>query len=530
MFGQRPVVSSLQGMVVAAHPHAAAAGARILRSGGNAFDAIVATAATLNVVEPFMSGLAGLGMATMWSAQDQAVRTLDFVSAVPNDVDPQQLTRADIFHGRKASAPPGSLAGWAEIHRRYGQLPFAQLLAPAIELARGGYPVTDGIPYMNADWFDLHHTDAEWLRTYTNGTEHVEVGWVLRQPDLGDTLTAIAQHGPGYLYDGPLGEKMVAHLRAGGASLAIEDLRQVAPKWLEPIAVQYRDLNIHTLAPPAESFQFLLTLGALQHVDFSRIDANSTEHLDRVCRAVRLAAELRIQHNKADRQTIRRLLSDQHLQALGRQVLDNEVLSGRTQRWEPVTDPALINMREHTTSFSAADAQGNMICITQSLGSVYGSGVVIPNTGVCMNNFLNWGDVNPNSPNFLTGGAQIAMCLAPTISLRDGQPVLALGTPGSYGILQTQAQAIVQYMDYQLDLQRALEAPRFRAYDGSNIAVEGRVHADVVDGLRSRGHSVQVVEPWTAKMGGLHAISRDPQTGVLTGAADPRRDGYAVMP
>ena len=529
MFGKRPVISSLRGMVTAAHPHAASAGARTLRSGGNAFDAIVATAATLNIVEPFMSGIAGLGMATMWSAAERRVRALDFISPVPQAIDASQLSRQDTFRGRKASAAPGNLAGWAELHAHYGRMPFADLLAPAIELATEGFPVTDGVPYMNADWFDLHHEDPEWRRVYTNGTADVEVGWVLRQPDLAETFKAIATHGPEYLYRGPLGQNMVAHLNAGGGALTSADLAAVAPQWVEPISINYRGLDVYTLPPPAESFQLLLTLGALRDIDFTRMEANGVEYLDRVCRAIRVSAEVRIRNNKADATTMQTLLSEAHMRELGKRVLEDTPLAGRTQRWDAITDPALINMREHTTSFSAADADGNMVCITQSLGSVYGSGVVIPDTGVCMNNFLNWGDLDADSPNYLRAGAPIAMCLAPTISLRDGEPELALGTPGSYGILQTQAQALVQYADYGLDLQSAIEAPRMRAYDGNYLAIENRINNDVIAELQTRGHVVDVVAPWNMKMGGLHAIARDASTGVLTGAADPRRDGYAMM-
>jgi gamma-glutamyltranspeptidase/glutathione hydrolase len=530
MFGRRPIISSTRGMVCAAHPHAAAAGARMLRQGGNAFDAAVAAAAALNVVEPFMSGVAGLGMATVWSAREQRVRCLDFVSPVPAKLDPSDMTLADTFRGRKASAAPGNLAGWARLSEGYGNLTLDAAFAPAIELAEEGYPVTDGVPYMNASWFDLHHEDPEWLRTYTNGTDTVPVGWVLRQPDLARSLKMIADQGPGALYEGELGEKLVAHLQAGGAALTMDDMRAVDPQWVEPLRVNYRGIAVHSLPPPAESFQCLLTLGILDHINLADLPPNGIEHLDRLFRAIRIAGECRVTNNLASRDVIEALFSQESLAGMAATVKSDEPLSGRTQRFEPVTDRALANMREHTTSFSAADADGNMVCITQSLGSVYGSGVVIPGTGICMNNFLNWGDLNPASPNYLSPGGRLAMCLAPTISVRDAEPVLALGTPGSYGILQTQVQALVQFIDFGLDLQSALEAPRARLFDGNLASIESRIAPEVIEALGGRGHDMEVVEPFTTKMGGLHAVSRDPATGVLTGAADPRRDGYALMP
>ena len=171
-----------------------------------------------------------------------------------------------------------------------------------------------------------------------------------------------------------------------------------------------------------------------------------------------------------------------------------------------------------------------MVCITQSLGSMYGSGVVIPGTGVCMNNFLNWTDLDPASPNHPRPGQPMAMCLAPSVSTRDGEAVLALGTPGSYGILHTQVQALAQFVDFDLPLQQAIEAPRARLWDGRRISVEARIAPEVTAELSARGHLVETVAPWTRKVGGMQGIERRPDTGALIGAADPRRDGYAAAP
>jgi gamma-glutamyltranspeptidase/glutathione hydrolase len=182
----------------------------------------------------------------------------------------------------------------------------------------------------------------------------------------------------------------------------------------------------------------------------------------------------------------------------------------------------------HTTSFSIGDQEGNLICVTQSLGSAFGSGVVVPGTGVCLNNFLYWAEVDPRSPNRARPGAALPICMAPTLATRDGAPVLALGTPGSYGILQTQAQAYVQHFDFALPLQDAIEAPRARLWDGTLVQVEGRVAPAAVAELKQRGHDAQAFADWTMKVGGMQAVAVDPATGVMTGAADPRRDGYAV--
>lgn len=245
---------------------------------------------------------------------------------------------------------------------------------------------------------------------------------------------------------------------------------------------------------------------------------------------MRLAAEQRLKYNHEDADTIQELISGEPLTKLRSRHESGEGIEGRVQQWHAITDPDLVGRREHTTSLSTADREGNMVCLTQSLGSIYGSGVVIPDTGICMNNFLNWTDLDPASPNRVSAGGRLAMCLAPSISTKDSKPVLSLGTPGSYGILQTQAQAMVQYVNYGLPLNEAIDAPRARLWDGNLVHIESRIKSDVVDELRRRGHSIDVVDAYTRVVGGIQAIQRDPDSGALTGSADLRRDGYAAAP
>jgi gamma-glutamyltranspeptidase / glutathione hydrolase len=179
---------------------------------------------------------------------------------------------------------------------------------------------------------------------------------------------------------------------------------------------------------------------------------------------------------------------------------------------------------------SIADRDGNVVCITQSLGAKFGCGIVVPGHGVCLNNFLYWGEVNPKGTNFLRPGQSLALPTAPSIATSDGRPVLALGTPGSYGICQTQSQAMVQYVDFGLPLQAAIEAPRARLLDGRHVIVESRIDETTMTALRARGHAVEIGKPWTMTVGGIQGVAIDPVTGALTGGADPRRDGYVAAP
>ncbi|HRD76996.1 MAG TPA: gamma-glutamyltransferase [Hyphomicrobiaceae bacterium] len=533
MYGRRPTITSVHGMVAAAHPLAAQAGARLLASGGNAFDAAVATAAALNVVEPYMSSLAGQGLATVYSAKDKRVRCLDFVPRMPRKFPVDKLSsREQLQRGAIGTGVPGNFGGWAELVKAYGTKPLSEILAPAVALARDGYPLIEfNIYETNEARAQLAaHPDLypEWVKTYTFGRGSVELGELLKQDDLAKTLDALGKEGPGLLYGGTLGKAIVARLTALGGVMEMADLEAFKPIWREPLTVAYRGLDISCPPPPCEGFQFSLTMRILEGFDLARLPRNGVEHLDIVWRAIRLAAGVRLAHNGPSPERLAEMLSDANVAKLRARVEDGKPIVGPTEQW---TAPASTGAADqHTTSFSIADKAGNLVCITQSIGSPFGSGVIVPGTGLCLNNFLYWSDVNPKSPNRATPGGDLHMCVTPTISMRGKDAVLALGTPGSYGILQTQVQALVQHLDYGLPLQDAIEAPRARLWDGAIVEPEARFEQPVLDQLRRRGHAVTPGEPWTMRVGGMQAVSRDPKTGILVGACDPRRDGYVATP
>ena len=527
--GKRPTVTSRHGMVAAAHPLAAAAGARILGNGGNAFDAAAATAAALNVVEPYMSGLAGQGMATCYIAKERRVRSLEFMAPIPRKFPLDRLSnREQLLRGPVAVGSPGNLAGWCEMVGSYGSKKLPELFAPAIKLARDGFGLIEfNVEEMSGVMSELRGRAAlypEWSRVYLDGISGgtPRMGAVLRQPDLAGTLEALASDGPSLLYGGALGKKLVERLQELGGVLTLDDLMAARPNWVDPISATYRGREVHVPPPPCEAFQYLLTLRILEGFGLAKMPRNGTDHIDTVLRAIRIAAGVRIRTGVPSPQKLAELLSDGHVEGLRARIRDGKPVSGPTEQWTP--DVA----EGHTTSFSVADAEGNMICVTQSLGSVFGSGVVVPGTGLCLNNFLYWADVNPKSPKRVKAGDTMPVCVAPSIVTQDGKPVLALGTPGSYGILQTQPQAFVQYVDFGLPLQQAIEAPRARLTDGRAVLLESRVDRHVNDDLRQRGHDLVSGPEWTMRVGGMQGVAVDPASGTLTGGCDPRRDGYCV--
>jgi len=526
MTGKRPTISSMHGIVAAAHPHAAAAGASVLSSGGNAFDAVVATAAALNVVEPYMSSLAGMGFATCWIEREKRVRTLDFVPRIPMKFPADKFSkREQLARGPASVGVPGNLGGWMELQKSYGRLTLAQAFAPAVRLARGGYPVTEfNVVENNGTEPDIKAHPAlygAWAKTYTDGSGKLALGWVLRQPQLAATLEEIAADGPGRFY-----QRLVAHLAETGGSVTMDDIAAFKAEWKEPAKARYRNRVVHVPPPPCEGFQFLLALRILDGFDLKAMPRNGVEHLDTVWRAIRLSAGERIAHNNPSTAKLADLLSDGHIERLRARVRDGRPITGPTEQWmAPSPQPTA---EHHTTSFSVADADGNLVCVTQSIGSPYGSAVIVPETGVTLNNFLYWADVQPGSPNRTKPGGTLEMCVSPSISLEDGKPVLALGTPGSYGIKQTQTQAMVQLVDFGLPIQEAIEAPRARLWDGRKVHAESRFDAATLSTLGQRGHDLEVGDAWTMKVGGMHGIAVDPATGAKTGGCDPRRDGYVV--
>ncbi len=529
--GKRPTVTSRHGMVAAAHPLAAAAGARILADGGTAFDAAAATAAALNVVEPYMSGLAGRGLATCYVAREKRVRSLDFMAPIPRGFPVDRLTdRSQLQRGAVAVGAPGNLAGWCEMVSAYGNKKLPELFAPAIKLARDGFGLiefnVEEIAGVTPEMRGLAKLYPEWSRVYLDGIGggRPALGAVLKQPDLAGTLEALAAEGPGLMYGGALGRKLIARLGELGGVLTMDDLMEAKAVWTNPVSVTYRGRQVHVPPPPCEAFQYLLTLRILEGFDLARMPRNGVEHLDTVLRAIRIAAGVRIASGVPSPQKLAELLADGHVEGLRTRVRDGRPVDGPTEQWTPPKDGA----EGHTTSFSIADSEGNMVCVTQSLGSVFGSGIVVPGTGLCLNNFLYWADVNPRSPNRVTPGQPMPICVAPSIVTQDGRPVLALGTPGSYGILQTQPQAFVQYVDYGLPLQQAIEAPRARLTDGRAVLLESRVEPEVHAELRKRGHDLASGPDWTMRVGGMQGVAADPATGLLTGGCDPRRDGYCV--
>ena len=334
MFGRRPSVTSRRGVVAAAHPLAAQAGARILSDGGNAFDAAVATAAALNVVEPYMSGLAGMGTAMVYVASERRVRCLDFTPAVPLEFDPVARRYDDLTRGPHGVGPPASLAGWMKLLDTYGTRSTAEVFADAIDLARGGFPVSEGNAHMIGGRLqDIAEIFAGWSAIFLDDGEEPHAGWMLHQHDLADTYEALVSEGPDFLYHGDRwAEALVNEIQALGGALSMDDLAAVEARWQDPIRIDYRGLVVNGAPPPSEGFQMLMTLGLISQLDIGALERNGPDHLDAMIRAVRLSSRARFRHANAPTEIVEEILGDENLDRL-RGLLDSaEAVNGPTEQ------------------------------------------------------------------------------------------------------------------------------------------------------------------------------------------------------
>jgi gamma-glutamyltranspeptidase/glutathione hydrolase len=522
------------------------AGAQMLLEGGNAVDAAVAVAGSLNVVEPYMSGAGGVGLMIVSTAQGDR-HVLNFVGRVPRAADPDRATKDDLAGGPRACLVPGNLGGWLAAHERFGRLPRAAVFGPAITLAGGGFPLT----WKNCEFIEKALStlgrSPEAQRIYLHSGPP-RPGQILTQPDLAATYRQVTEGGAEAFYRGPIGRAIARAVQDAGGWLSEDDLREFAPEWLSPLTMPFAGTEIVTVPPPFVTFQSLQTLNILEEFDLRGWGHNSAEYLHHVIEAVKLATADRLAYAWVSDVPVAGLISKAYARVQRARIDPRRAGRSEGERFNPdrlpeQTDPGRplefvgaaagdrhppdFN-REHTTHFACADAEGTVVTVTQTIGSPFGSGFAVPGTGIMLNNLLQWQDLDPASPNRLRPGRRVGTNMAPMQVFRNGAFFMSIGTPGSYGILQTTPQMVLNALVFEMSIQEAIEAPRVRVYRDRLVDVEGRIASPVRDDLTGRGHQVNVVEDWSWVVGGGQGILRDPATGALQGGADPRRDGYAV--
>ena len=471
----RPAAAGVNGMAASAHPLATLAGVRAMLDGGNAFDAAVAVGAALNVCEPFMSGAAGVGVALAYVAAEDRVRALDFSGRMPMAADPDEYSEMDKNVGIRSALVPGNAAGWLTLHETYGRLERERLFAPAIGYAEDGFPITrfsaksigNSVarlsPFPSAGIF------------VKNGAGPRE-GARVRQPQLAESLKAIARGGKDEFYRGALAKRIIDGARELGGQFTEDDFASYDAEWREPISATYRGFEIFSAPPNSTGFQLLETLKTMEGFEGADLIFQHPETLHLYIESVKLAVADRIKWGgdpDSVKAPLEALLSDGYAARQGARIdraraalaageqFDGMIPSGAVKAGSPDAFDGGM-----TTHFAAADADGNVVSVSQTLGGGFGSAVAPGDTGLFLNNMAHWFDLEEGAPNRLAGGKRVDFCLAPTQTFRDGKFYASLGTPGSWGILQTTPQFAMNVLDFGMNPQEAIEAPRLRVFEG----------------------------------------------------------------
>ena len=504
--------------------------------GGNAIDAAVAVAATLGVVEPFMSGIGGGGGYMLYhEAGTGRLHALSYLGHAPRAVDSALWRNQEDVHDDPRSAiVPGMVAGWLCALERFGSMDRATVFRDAVEHAERGWAISDFAAFQ-------FQQNAERLARFSTTTRVLmpegrlpRRGDLIRQPGLAQSYRDLIDGGADAFYRGALGERFIKGVQQAGGLLTMEDLGDFRPEWREPIGITYRDWRVATLGPECSGVQYLESLKILEAFDLAGIGHNSAEYLHLLIETIKIASADRARY-VMDSSVPVTLLVDEGYVAERRQLLDRQ----RAARSEgerylknkhgriPPGDP-LRYRRDNTTHFEVVDRHHNVVSVTHSNGAAWGSGLIVGDTGIALNDFLYWQDIDPDSPNHMRPGFKGEMCMSPCIITRGGRPVLGIGTPGSYGILQTTLQMIVNSLDFGMNIQAAIEAPRVRVWEETIVDAEGRIPELVRNDLEGRGHRLNLLPDYSWRVGGGHGVAIDAETGVLTGGADPRRDGAAI--
>lgn len=551
----RPAVAGVNGMVCSAHPLASLAGVRMLLEGGNAVDAAVAVATSLNVCEPNMSGAGGDGYMLISLARENKRVVVDYMGRAPYAASLETVTKDDVDAGLKAPLVPGNLGGWMAALERYGSMDRRTVLGPAIQYAEQGFPLTvKNCAFLNDNAARLRRFPTSERIFFPDGNPR-RPGEVLVQKDLGRTYRAIAEEGATVFYRGDVGQRIARFMHEHGGLITQRDLDDFEVEWQEPISASYRGYTLYTVPPPCSGFQYLETLKLMEGFDVKRLGHNTADYLHTLAECIKLAMADRVQWAARPNVPLGRLLSGDYAAQRRALVRPDRVNLTDGDRFRPdhvegavVSGVGETTAHENTTSFSVVDRMGNAVTVTNSLGGAFGCGAVMGDTGVLLNNFLFWFDLDPESPNALAPHKKIEMCMAPCHIFRDGQLRVAIGTPGSTGILQTTPQMILNILDHGMNTQEAIEAPRFRVgmavnelkgsalggitaeeqRTGRLMVIEDRVPADVRAELQRRGHHVRLLGDYSWVVGGGHGVVVDAESGARIGGADPRRDGYAI--
>ncbi|MCP1571873.1 gamma-glutamyltranspeptidase/glutathione hydrolase [Herbaspirillum rubrisubalbicans] len=518
---RRSAVYARRGMVATSQPLAAQAGLEVLQRGGNAIDAAIAVAAALTVVEPTANGIGGDAFALVWHGGK--LHGLNASGPAPQSISADKLTSAGLKempkHGALPVTVPGTPSAWAAMAKRFGKLTLSDSMAGAITLAREGFPVS---PMVAHAWqvaqqnFKRAFKEAHfqpWFDTFCIDGQAPQAGQLWRSDGHAATLQAIAEDGAESFYRGALAEQIAAFLQQAGGYLQAADLAAFQPQWVDPIGVNYRGYEVWEIPPNGHGMVALMALNLLKAYDFTERDTLATYH--RQIEAIKLAYADGLAHI-ADpahmKVTVQQLLSDAYAD-------ERRKLIGPRATLPVAGDPS----RGGTVYLCTADAEGNMVSFIQSNYMGFGSGLVVPGTGIALHNRGNNFTLEAGHPNVLAAGKRPYHTIIPGFMTRNGQAVGPFGVMGGFMQPQGHVQMVMNTVDFGLNPQAALDAPRWEWEKGNKVSIEHTTAEHLFRGLGGLGHEVS----WSGNQLGFgrgQIIWRNDE-GVLCGGTEPRTDG-----
>jgi len=525
----RSMVVSRGGIVATESPLASQAGAMILARGGNAIDAAVTANAVVGVVEPMMNGMGGDLFVIIYEAKTgklyglnasgwaPAKLSIEFLHGKGQDKMPQ--------HGIDSATVPGVVDGWSKLLSRFGTKKFPDVLAPAIHFAKDGFPVPElAAEYWAGDEKKLLADPNAAATFLTNGTAP-HLGEVFHNPDLAHSLELVAAGGRDAFYQGDIAKRIVATSSKLGGAMTAEDLAEYSSEWVEPISTTYRGWTVYEIPPNGQGIAALEMLNIMETFPFGQFqNPADVPHLMIEAKKLAYADMYRyVADQKFSRVPVAGMLSKDYA-AQRAKLIDMAKANCEVGPGEPE-----FSAKGDTTYLSVVDRDGNMVSLIQSNFSSFGSGVVADGTGFVLHNRGGLFSLDPKSPNVLAGHKRPLHTIIPGFMSR-GQERIAFGIMGGFNQAQAHAQFVSNVADHGMNIQAAMEAPRFTKYTftGCDVQMEDRFPSEIRAVLTQRGHKIGLEGSFSQAVGGGQAVRRDFSTGVNYGASDPRKDGEAI--
>jgi gamma-glutamyltranspeptidase / glutathione hydrolase len=522
----RSMVISRDGIVATSHVQASVAGAQILAKGGSAVDAAIAANAVLGVTEPMMNGMGGDLFAIYWEAKTGKLYGLNASGWAPQGLTVGRLKAKGVtqmpYAGIDAVTVPGAVAGWNALHARFGKLAWKEIFQPAIYHADRGYPVPELIHGFWEGAVDAISGDAESRRVYLPNGKPPEIGQIFSNPDLAKALRLVASDGAATFYKGEIARAILATSRELGGAMSAADLAEFAPEWVDPTSTTYRGWTVYELPPNGQGMAALEMLNIMETAPASPDGPSSVSELHKKIEAMKLAyADLH--RYDADprfaKVPLQGLLSKDYAKERGRLIDSNKANCDVGPGKPPFSE---------TTYLSVVDRDGNIVSLIQSNFEEFGSGITVRGLGFVLQDRGALFSLDPASPNVLAPRKRPFHTIIPAF-MEKGDQHIGFGIMGGANQPLAHAQFVSNIADYGMNIQAALENPRFTVSPerGCNIVIESRVKPEVRDKLTSMGHILQVDREYSTSMGRGQAVLHDAKTGVNYGASDARADGSA---